>query len=207
LYFPASPDQGNSSQSNLVYRVLENGQWSRIENVFPAGSAQSQNDAALSYYAVIDAAGRAQVVWNALPDKWHPELTKVSGTYHQHLVGIGNGLVFEATLDGLIEAIAHSGMTLFARIDHAAAALAIGTPMPPTTVLIYGSPAGGTPLMLAAPLAALDLPLRVLVREDEQGRVTMAFHPMARVLRRAGVPDAQAQRLERAQLNLLEALA
>lgn len=126
---------------------------------------------------------------------------------NRELIEVPSSKMYEATLDGLIEAIAHSGMTLFARIDHAAGALAIGTPMPPSTVLIYGSPAGGTPLMLVAPLAALDLPLRVLVRENEQGRVTMAFHPMARVLRRAGVPDALADRLERAQRVLLEALA
>lgn len=126
---------------------------------------------------------------------------------NRELIEVPSSKTHEATLDGLIEAIAHSGMTLFARIDHAAGALAIGTPMPPSTVLIYGSPAGGTPLMLVAPLAALDLPLRMLVRENEQGRVTMAFHPMARVLRRAGVPDALADRLERAQRVLLEALA
>jgi hypothetical protein len=98
--FGASPDQGNSSQSNIVYRVLENGQWSRIKNVSPAGSAETQDDGALSFFAVIDAAGRAQVVWNSRPDKWHPELMKVSGTYHSHLAGVGNGLVFQATLDG-----------------------------------------------------------------------------------------------------------
>lgn len=123
------------------------------------------------------------------------------------LIEIFSGKTFQATLDHLIEAITHSGMTLFARVDHAAGALAIGTPMPPASVLIYGSPAGGTPLMLAAPLAALDLPLRVLVREDEQGRVTIAFHPMAPVMRQAGVPEALANRLDRAQLMLVEALS
>jgi uncharacterized protein (DUF302 family) len=122
------------------------------------------------------------------------------------LIEVPSSKTFEATLDGLIEAIAHSGMTLFARIDHAAGALAIGMPMQPSTVLIYGSPAGGTPLMLAAPLAALDLPLRVLVRENEHGRVSIAFHPIAPVLRRAGVPEALANRLDRAQLMLVEAL-
>jgi uncharacterized protein (DUF302 family) len=122
------------------------------------------------------------------------------------LIEVPSSKTFEATLDGLIEAIAHSGMTLFARIDHAAGALAIGTPMPPSTVLIYGSPVGGTPLMLATPLAALDLPLRVLVRENEHGRVSIAFHPIAPVLRRAGVPEALANRLDRAQLMLVEAL-
>lgn len=123
------------------------------------------------------------------------------------LIEIASGESFDTTLDRLVEAIARSGMTLFVRIDHAAGALALGTPMPPATVLIYGSPAGGTPLMLAAPLAALDLPLRVLVRENDQGQVAMLFHPMAPVLRQAGVPETLTNRLDRAQLMLVEALS
>lgn len=98
--FGASTDQGGANQSNIVYRVLENGKWSKIKNVNPPGSKDKQNDAAIAYFATVDAAGRAQVVYNALPDVWHPELVKVSGEYHQHLSGIGNGLVFQATLDG-----------------------------------------------------------------------------------------------------------
>ncbi|RWA53434.1 hypothetical protein AU476_14045 [Cupriavidus sp. UYMSc13B] len=60
------------------------------------------------------------------------------------------------------------GMTIFARIDHAEAARNVGLAMPPTQVLIYGNAKRGTPLMLAAPGVALDLPLRVLVRDDCQ---------------------------------------
>ena len=59
----------------------------------------------------------------------------------------------------------------------------------------------------AAPLAALELPLRVLLRENDQGQVSMLFHPMAPVLRQAGVPEAMANRLDRAQLMLVEALS
>lgn len=98
--FPASADSGGANQGNLLYRVLENGRWSKIRPVHPTGSAETQNDGALSFFATVDAAGRAQVVWNAMPDPWHQELTKSSGIYHQHLAGIGNGLVFQATLDG-----------------------------------------------------------------------------------------------------------
>lgn len=131
----------------------------------------------------------------------------MTDTENAALVEITSGESFDATLDRLVDTIAGAGMTLFARIDHAAGALTVGTPMPPTTVLIYGSPAGGTPLMLAAPLAALDLPLRVLVRETNQGEVSMLFHPMAPVLRQAGVPDALVNRFDRAQRMLVEALS
>ena len=78
--------------------------------------------------------------------------------------------------------------------------------MPPATVLIYGAAKGGTPVMLAAPLAALDLPLRVLVREREDGIATVAFHPVAEMLARAGAPLDIGARLEPAQRLLLAAL-
>ncbi len=85
---------------------------------------------------------------------------------------------FDATLARLTAAIERAGLTIFARIDHAAGARDAGLTMPPTTVLIYGNAKGGTPIMLAAPLAALDLPLRVLVREAG-GRTLLAYHPVA----------------------------
>ena len=113
---------------------------------------------------------------------------------------------FTQTLDRLVKAIETAGMIVFARIDHAAGARAAGLAMPPTTVLIYGHPKGGTPIMLATPAAALDLPLRVLVREDGVGRTAVAFHPVAAMLRQAGVPDALTTGLEPAQRILVEAI-
>ncbi len=114
---------------------------------------------------------------------------------------------FEATLDLLTAAIARAGLTLFSRIDHHAGAQDAGLAMPPATVLTYGHAKGGTPIMLAAPLAALDLPLRVLVRVRADGQTAIAFHPIGAVLRSAGVPEALAVRLEPAQRMLLDAVA
>ena len=116
-------------------------------------------------------------------------------------------LPFAETLARLSAAIAAAGLIEFSRIDHQAGAQQAGLAMPPTTVLTYGHPKGGTPVMLAAPLAALDLPLRVLVREREDGQTAIAFRPIATVLRQAGVPDALADRLNPAQQILLKALA
>ncbi len=115
-------------------------------------------------------------------------------------------LGFEVTLERLTEAIERAGLMVFARVDHAAGARDAGLKMPPTVVLLYGHARGGTPVMLAAPQAALDLPLRVLVREDADGRTLVAFHPIAPVLLAAGVPDALANRLEPAQTLLMEAI-
>src|SRR5579871_5929955 len=86
-------------------------------------------------------------------------------------------LSFEATLERLESAIGKAGLVLFAKIDHAAGARGIGMIMSPATVLVYGHAKGGTPIMLATPLAALDLPLRVLVRQREDGKALIAFHP------------------------------
>lgn len=113
---------------------------------------------------------------------------------------------FDATVERLAQAITQRGLTIFARIDHAANARAAGMTMPPATVLIYGNAKGGTPVMLAAPLTALDLPLRVLVRERADGVATIAFHPAAGMLRLAGVPEELATRLDPAQQLLLAAL-
>lgn len=117
-----------------------------------------------------------------------------------------SGWDFPSTLDRLTKAIEGAGMKVIARIDHAAAAKDVGLTMPPTVVLIYGNPRGGTPIMLAAPGAALDLPLRVLVREDAAGRVHVAFHPIVPTLSAAGVPEVLARTLEPGQALLLRAI-
>lgn len=116
-------------------------------------------------------------------------------------------LPFAPTLQRLKDAIGTAGMTVFACIDHAAGAREVGMDMPPTVVLFYGHARGGTPVMLAAPQAALDLPLRVLVREDTDGRTVVSFRPVAQMLREAGVPDPLASRLEPAQQILVDAIA
>jgi uncharacterized protein (DUF302 family) len=115
-------------------------------------------------------------------------------------------LPFNLTLESLDHVMMDHGMTIFARIDHAANAKAVGLSMPPATVLIYGKAEGGTPIMLAAPNAALDLPLRVLVREDRPGRTVVCFHPIAPQLEALGVEAAIAARLQPAQALLLQAL-
>jgi uncharacterized protein (DUF302 family) len=106
---------------------------------------------------------------------------------------------FASTVQRIADALTEAGLMLFARIDHAAGARDVGMEMPPATVLIYGHAKGGTPIMLAAPQAALDLPLRVLVRQREDGRTTIAYHPVVPMLRRAGVAPELAARLEPAQ--------
>jgi uncharacterized protein (DUF302 family) len=127
----------------------------------------------------------------------------MSDTPAPEIVEHTSPLPFDATVERLVQVITSRGMTIFARIDHAANARDVEMTMPPTTVLLYGNAKGGTPIMLAAPSAALDLPLRVLVREREDGKAVIAYHPIAATLRRAGVSEDLVTRLEPAQQILL----
>jgi uncharacterized protein (DUF302 family) len=93
------------------------------------------------------------------------------------------------TLDRL-EAILHAkNITIFARIDHSGEATKAGLTMPPTQLLIFGNPQGGTPIMLAAPLAAIDLPLKALAWQDTDGKVWLSFNDPHYLQSRYGLSD------------------
>ena len=114
---------------------------------------------------------------------------------------------FAPTVQRISSALKEAGMTIFAEIDHRAAAQQAGLEMQPATVLIYGNPKGGTPLMEAAPAIALDLPLRVLVREDAAGKTYVSFHPALALTRPVGLDDAKAAPLARGQALIEKAIA
>jgi uncharacterized protein (DUF302 family) len=99
---------------------------------------------------------------------------------------------FEETLKRLREAIAERGLTLFAEIDHAGNARAAGLEMPASTVVIFGSAKAGTPLMLSAPDIALELPLRVMVREEGKGGAVLAYGDPRRLARSFNVEELAA---------------
>ena len=122
----------------------------------------------------------------------------MTATIDSTVVELASPLSFPATLNRLTDAIEAAGMIVIARLDHANAARQAGLAMPPTIVLIYGHAKGGTPVMLASPITALDLPLRVLVREDAAG-THVAFRPISLVLQAAGAPESLVNRLDAAQ--------
>ncbi len=80
-----------------------------------------------------------------------------------------------ATVQRLKEAVEGAGLTLFATIDHAAGAEGVGLALRPTVLVVFGNPKVGTPLMQAGQTAGLDLPLRVLVYEDADGKTWLAY--------------------------------
>lgn len=117
-----------------------------------------------------------------------------------------SNLTFPETVDQLVETIDKVGMNVFARIDHAAGAKEVGMNLPPSIVLIYGHARGGTPVMQAAPAAALDLPLRVLIRETDRGETMIAFHPARKMLARYSIPRGLVDRLAKSQQLLVDAI-
>jgi uncharacterized protein (DUF302 family) len=80
------------------------------------------------------------------------------------------------------------GLMLFALVDHSGEAEKVGLQMPPTKLLIFGSPKAGTPLMLAAPSVAIDLPLKILVRQDGGGQVWVSYNTPQYLRERHGFP-------------------
>jgi uncharacterized protein (DUF302 family) len=94
----------------------------------------------------------------------------------------------EETVRRLQSVFAERGLQVFALIDHSGEAAKVGMKMRPTKLLIFGSPKGGTPLMLAAPSVAIDLPLKALVAEDENGKVWVSYNSPEYLQQRHGVP-------------------
>lgn len=95
---------------------------------------------------------------------------------------------FAETVSRLEKTLETKGVKLFAVVDHGGEAAKAGMAMPPTKVLIFGSPKGGTPLMLAAPSLAIDLPLKFLVSEDAAGKVWVSFNAPEYLQQRHGFP-------------------
>ncbi|MGA8324523.1 MAG: DUF302 domain-containing protein [Candidatus Cybelea sp.] len=104
----------------------------------------------------------------------------------------GSRYSYSETLAKLTKAMTDAGNTIFATIDQAAAAAGVGLTLRPTTLIVFGNPKGGTPLMEAFPLVGLDLPLKVMVWE-ENGNVSVAYEPMSVIAARYGVTGMDAR--------------
>jgi len=95
-------------------------------------------------------------------------------------------------LKGILQA---KGVTLFALVDHSGEAEKAGMKMRPTKLLIFGSPKAGTPVMLAAPSSAIDLPLKILIWEDREGKVWVSYNSLTYLQERHGLPKELLQNL------------
>jgi uncharacterized protein (DUF302 family) len=91
------------------------------------------------------------------------------------------------TLHRLEAILTAKGIKIFALVDHSGEAEKAGLKMPPTQLLIFGNPKGGTPVMLAAPTAAIDLPWKALAWQDASGQVWLSYNHPAYIQRRYGL--------------------
>jgi uncharacterized protein (DUF302 family) len=94
----------------------------------------------------------------------------------------------DETVDRAKNFLQSKGITLFALIDHSGEANKVGMKMPPTKLLLFGNPKAGTPLMLAAPSSAIDLPLKLLIWEDAEGKVWVSYNSPAYLRERHNLP-------------------
>jgi uncharacterized protein (DUF302 family) len=89
-----------------------------------------------------------------------------------------------------LESVLHAkNITVFARVDHSGEAEKVGLSMHPTQLVIFGSPKSGTPLMVASPTVAIDLPLKALAWEDAEGNVWLSYNSPDYLQRRHEIPD------------------
>lgn len=108
----------------------------------------------------------------------------------------------DQTVANLKDILQSKGIKLFALVDHSGEAEKVGIKMRPTKLLIFGSPEAGTPLMLAAPSVAIDLPLKILVWQDDQGKVWVSFNSPEYLKERHGLPQDVLQ-----NISVIETLA
>lgn len=121
---------------------------------------------------------------------------------NQGLTDISSHHSVEQTVERLKNILQSKGVTLFALIDHSGEAEKVGMKMRPTKLLIFGSPKAGTPLMLAAPTVAIDLPLKILIWEDASGKVWVTYNNPEFLRARHGLPQDLMQ-----NVSVVEALA
>jgi uncharacterized protein (DUF302 family) len=111
------------------------------------------------------------------------------------------------TLDRLEAILRAKNIKVFVRVDHGGEAEKAGLPMPPTQLLIFGNPKGGTPVMLAVPLSAIDLPLKALAWQDTEGKVWLSWNDPQYLKSRYSLPDATLAPITAATALIQQAIA
>lgn len=117
------------------------------------------------------------------------ESSMVHQTANKGITRHASAYSVDQTVERLREVLANKGVTLFALIDHSGEAEKAGLKMPPTKLLIFGNPKAGTPVMLASPSSAIDLPLKILIAEDTEGKVWLSYNTPEYLKTRHGLPD------------------
>ena len=122
------------------------------------------------------------------------------------LIQVASRYSVDETVERLEAAFSEKSLTVFALIDHSGEAEEVGLKMRPTKVVIFGSPKGGTPLMVAAPSLAIDLPLKALVAQDALGKVSVTYNDPEYLKQRHGVPEELIKNLTGAGVLIAKAV-
>jgi uncharacterized protein (DUF302 family) len=110
--------------------------------------------------------------------------------YDPGMERVASTLDFAATVEKLESILKAKGLLIFAKIDFSGDAKRAGLDMAPTQMLVFGSPKAGTPIMVAAPSSALDLPLKVLIAQDAYGKVSLSYNSPEYLAERHAIPAA-----------------
>jgi len=125
---------------------------------------------------------------SATPNPQKHEEVSMSPATNKGIIDMPSNHSVDETVNRLKGILQAKGVTLFDVIDHSGEAEKAGMKMPPTKLLIFGNPKAGTPVMLASPSAAIDLPLKILVWEDTQGKVWVSYNSPAYLQERHNLP-------------------
>ena len=155
--------------------------------------------------AVLGLAMSIYLVTVRQPSQAHVEIRKeksMAANPENGIVTIPSHHSVDETVEKLKGILQAKGIALFALVDHSGAAIKGGMKMRPTKLLIFGNPKAGTPVMLAAPSSAIDLPLKILIWEDAQGKVWVTYNSLAYLQERHNLPPEVLP-----NINVIEALA
>jgi uncharacterized protein (DUF302 family)/uncharacterized membrane protein YidH (DUF202 family) len=139
---------------------------------------------------------------NSRNDSRNMKETTMITTTENGIISIPSGHSVDQTVEKLKGILQAKGVTLFALVDHSGEAEKAGLKMLPTKLLIFGSPKAGTPLMLAAPSVAIDLPLKILIWEDPEGKVLVSYNSVTYLQERHNLPKELLQ-----NISVVESLA
>lgn len=131
----------------------------------------------------------------------------MASSHDSGVLRLKSSLSFQDTVQRLLTAFVDRGLKIFITIDQQAEAMAVGLSMPPTSLILFGNPASGTPLMLDNPAAGIDLPLKALVIESKPGHVEVVINTANYVIERHALPhglEANLLPAERLIANALE---
>ncbi len=126
----------------------------------------------------------------------------MTNTTSKGIVSLRSNHAVDTTVNRIEQLLHDKGVPLFALIDHSGEAEKSGMKMPPTKLLIFGNPKSGTPLMLHSPSVAIDLPLKILVSEDKDGKVWVSYNNLQYLKERHDLPEALLP-----NISVIEALA